>query len=124
MTELDKALEKYIQDENEQAQYYDLVLNTDFYIPITEALDSPLEEQENVTPLIVETDGKPYLMLFDSEERLFSWARQEIHYVVIAGFGVAELSTPGLHWAINVGGQFAKELVPDEIGWLKDSRQR
>ena len=71
MTELDHALEKYIQDDTQQAQYYDLVLNTDFYIPITEdETDSPLAEKKEVTPLILESDGKSYLMLFDSENGL------------------------------------------------------
>ena len=32
MTELDHALESFIQDENKQTAYYDLVLKCDFYI--------------------------------------------------------------------------------------------
>jgi hypothetical protein len=119
MTELDQALEHYLQDDNQQTRYYDLVLNTDFYIPLAND-----ENQEQLTPLIVETDGTSYLMLFDSEERLFSWARQSINYVVITGFGVAALSTPQLHWAVNIGGPFAKQFVPEEIGWLKESVRR
>ncbi len=122
MTELDQALEKYIQDDEEQAQYYDLVLNTDFYIPLdSEESETPVSEQESVTPLILNSEGKHYLLLFDSEERLSNWSEKPVNYVVMAGYGVAAISTPELHWAINVGSQFAKEFVPDEINWLKEN---
>ena len=124
MTELDQSLEQYLQDEKHQADYYDLLLNTDFFIPITDPSAAAPTAEDNVTPLIVETDGKPYIMLFDSEERLFSWAKQSVNYVVITGYGVAKISPPNLHWAVNIGGQFAKELVPEEISWLKERVQQ
>lgn len=122
MTELDQALEKYMQDEEQQAQYYDLVLNTDFYIPISEPEAG--ETGESVTPLLFESDNKSYLMLFDTEERLTSWAKQTVPFAVITGFQIAEFSTPELHWAVNIGGQFAKEFVPDEISWLKGAIEK
>jgi len=121
MTELDQALEKYMQDENQQAAYYNLILNSDFYIPIEEDdSDTPLTGKAAVTPLILESEHKSYLMLFDSEERLSSWAKQPVNYVLLAGFKVAELSPPELHWALNTGVSFAKEFVPEEISWLKE----
>ena len=120
MTPLDEALARFIQDECHQDAYYELILNTDFYIPLnTDADETPVEETDSVTPLVVEADGKSYLMLFDSEERLTAWAQKPTGYVVLAGFKVAELSTPNLHWAANLGGGYAKEFVPDEISWLK-----
>ena len=120
MTALDQALEKYIQDENQQADYYDLVLNTDFYLPIAQDdTDTPLKERDNVSPLIIETDHKSYLMLFDSEQRLTEWAKKPVEYVLLAGYAVAKFTPPGLHWAINTGSNPAKEFVPDEIAWLK-----
>lgn len=121
MTELDQALEQYIRDDNQQAPYYDLVLNTDFYIPITDDEVTPLEGKEGFTPLVIEADDKPYLMLFDREERLTGWAKKPINYVILAGYGVARISTPGLHWVVNAGEEFAKEFVPEEISWLRDS---
>jgi SseB protein N-terminal domain len=120
MTPLDEALARFLQDETHQDAYYELILNTDFYIPLsTESDHAPLEDPESVTPLVVEADGKAYLMLFDSEERLSAWAKQPTDFVVLAGFKVAEISTPHLHWAVNIGGGYAKEFVPDEISWLK-----
>lgn len=122
MTALDDALEKYLQDDQHQSAYYDLVLNTDFYIPLSddEAATS-LEKNESVSPLVVESEGKSYMMLFDSAERLADWAKKPVNYVILAGFKAAEISVPQLHWAVNIGGGFAKEFVPDEIGWLKES---
>ncbi|HKJ04830.1 MAG TPA: SseB family protein [Geopsychrobacteraceae bacterium] len=120
MTALDDALEKYIADENQQALYYDLVLKTDFYVPITDDVSgTAMEERENVTPLILESDGKHYVLLFDTEERVNSWAKKPVAYVILAGYEMAKYTPSDLHWAVNIGNEPAKEFVPDEISWLK-----
>ena len=122
MTALDEALDKYLQDDNCQSAYYDLVLNTDFYIPLEdEDAATALKEKEAVSPLVVESEGKSYMMLFDTEEGLSNWAKRPVNYVILAGFKAAEISVPDLHWAVNIGGDYAKEFVPDEINWLKES---
>ena len=121
MSELDQALEKYRGHDEHQAAYYELVLNTDFFVPIC---DPEVEEQNSVAPLVFESEGKSYLMLFDSEERLTAWAKQSIKYAVIAGHLLAEISTPEVHWAVNFGDGNAKEFVPDEIKWLQDGSQQ
>ena len=118
MSALDQALENFIADEAAQNQYYEEVLNTEFYLPLN---DAPDENPENVAPLILEADGKLYMMLFDSEERLTGWAEGEVPYARYMGYQLAELTPEKLHWAINVGSQFSKELVPEEIDWLKQA---
>jgi hypothetical protein len=124
MTPLDQALEKFIQDENEHTQYYDLVLNTRFFIPTSDETNKngtvEVTENDSIAPIILEAEGKRYMMLFDSEDRLTSWAKESVSYVVFPGYAIAEMSTPALHWAVNVGTGFSKEFVPDEIGWLKE----
>ncbi len=124
MTELDQALEKFIRDDNEHAQYYNLVLNTNFYIPTVDeeakAGKTAVSENDAIPPIFLESDGKHYMMLFDSEERLTAWAKESVSYVAFPGYAVAEMSTPTLHWAVNVGTEFSKEFVPEEISWLKD----
>ena len=117
MSELDQALEKYRKDEKHQATYYELILNTDFYIPIS---DPSEDDQGSNVPLIFESEGKSYLMLFDSEQRLTEWAKQEVRHAIVAGNLLAEISTPEIHWAVNFGVGKAKEFVPDEIKWLKE----
>ena len=121
MTALDEALEKYREDDEHQDAYYELVLNTDFYIPICEPEE---ESPDSVVPLQFESEGKSYLMLFDSEERLTAWAKQEVRHAVIAGHLLAEISTPQIHLAVNFGDGNAKEFVPDEIKWLRDGTQQ
>lgn len=124
MTELDQALEKCFQDDAEQTQFYDLVLNTNFYIPTQteegEEGKTELTANESVAPVILESEGKHYMMLFDREERLNDWAKETVSFVVFPGYALTEMTPPTLHWAMNIGSDFAKEFVPEEISWLRD----
>lgn len=120
MTALDEALEKYIEDDNAQAEYYDLVLQTDFYIPIVDdGSDTPIEERENVTPMLFEADEKRYVLMFDTEERVNSWSKKPVKYMRLAGYEMATHTPAEIYWALNIGSERAKEFVPDEINWLK-----
>lgn len=120
MSQLDQALEKFLADETQQEQYYELILHTDFYIPLTDQNNAPeLSQQQEVTPLILESDDKPYLMLFDSEERLAAWAKRKINFTILTGANIVKFSPESLNWAVNIGGHFSKEIVPEEIQWLK-----
>jgi len=121
MTALDEALQKYLQDDDYQSDYYGRVLNTDFYIPLDdEDAADVLAEKDSVSPLVVDSEGKSYMMLFDTEEGLSAWAKKPVNYVILAGFKAAEISIPDLYWAVNIGGDYAKEFVPEEIRWLKE----
>lgn len=126
MTEMDKALEVFRQDTDNpknQSHFYDLFLNSTFYIPTAseEILDEAAKaaEQGYAMPLIIEADGKDYLMLFDSEERLNNWAQADVRFVTVPGYAIAATTPSSLHWAMNVGTDSSKEFVPDEIAWLK-----
>ncbi len=123
MTEIDKALAAYIADENAQSEFYDLILNGNFYIPThdEEAKKGAkaIEEDDCITPVILEADEKSYMMLFESEERLSAWAKEPVPFVVLPGHVIVEMSTPNLHWALNVGTDHQKEFLTDEIEWLK-----
>jgi SseB protein N-terminal domain len=120
MTELDKLLDQCIKEEAEQNSYYDLVLNSSFYIPILEDDPDQAADDDHVTPVILEADSKPYMMMFDSEEKLRNWADENIKFIILPGHSVVEISTPELYWALNIGTDFQKEFVPEEISWLKD----
>jgi len=120
MTELDMLLDRCIKEEEAQSTYYDLVLNSNFYVPILEEDREAGDDDDNVTPVILEADGKPYMMLFDTEQRLLSWANQEIRHIVLPGHSLVEISTAELYWALNIGTDYQKEFVPEEIGWLKN----
>lgn len=120
MTELDQALHAFVQDETKQDLYYQAVRETVFYLPTANAEAQSTDGEASFTPLVLENDGKTYLMLFDTEEKLFAWSKEECDYVMITGHGIAKLTPPALHWAINIGSAYAKEFVPEEIVWLRD----
>ena len=120
MTELDQALLKYLQDETQQNAYYDLVLSTDFFIPIDHrGVQDAGTEQEAVSPLVINSNEKHYMLLFDSEERLRNWAQEPIEFMVLTGWRAVLASTPQLHWAINPGSGSGKEFLPEEIAFLQ-----
>ena len=124
MTDLDKALDLYMQDEEAQAPYYDLVLNSNFFIPVYNEGETvgqqDLKDNADIVPLILEAEEKEYLMLFDSEERLTAWAKEETSYVVVSGDAIVQMTPPQLHLALNMGTDYQKQFVPDEINWLKE----
>ena len=75
-------------------------------------------------PLVIEAEGNDYLMLFDSEERMYAWAETKVVSVQVPGHVLAATTQPPLHWALNVGTEYAKQFVPDEIAWLREVVER
>lgn len=131
MTELDQALETLRQDMNDarsQSKFYDLFLNTTYFVPnlderdVIEAGEGAADGQ--VLPLVIESEGNDYLMLFDSKERLHAWAQAEVGSVEVPGFVLAATTQPPLHWALNVGTPYSKQFLPDEIAWLREVVER
>lgn len=127
MTELDRALAVLRldgEDAKGQSKYYDLFLNTVFFVPTVsnEVHGLPLDELEEgtVMPLVIEAEGNDYLMLFDTVERLFDWAKAEVDFVEVPGHVVAVNTMPPLQWALNVGTEYSKRFLSEEIAWLKD----
>jgi hypothetical protein len=131
VTEIDKALSIFEQDRNDpgkQSGFYNLFLNSNFYVPTvdgkTEAGAEGGGETGHVVPLVIEAEGTDYLMLFDTEARLRTWAQAEVSFVEVAGHVLAAMSAPPLHWALNVGSEPSKLFGPEEIAWLKEVVER
>ena len=127
MTELDLALETLRQDMNDaksQSAYYDRFLNATFIVPIQDAQSvegaAEVMEEGDVLPLVIESEGNDYLMLFDTRERLNAWAHAEVDCVELQGHLLAATTMPPLHWALNVGTDYSKQFHPDEIAWLRE----
>lgn len=125
MTELDQALDtlrKDVDNAENQGNFYNLFLNSNFFIPSISD-DVPVEgSDESRTidmPLIVDADGTDYLMLFDTEERLEAWAEQQVPFLRAQGHQLVQSTPPDFYWAMNFCTDFAKQFVPDEIAWLK-----
>lgn len=127
MTELDQALENMLRDISDAAnhsKFYDLFLNTTFFVPTLDeqVLGGACERAEDgqVLPLVIESEGNDYLMLFDSKERMHAWAEAEVESVEVPGHLLAATTLPPMHWALNVGTEHSKQFIPDEIAWLRD----
>lgn len=126
MEKLDEALfnlRQDMRDEKKQSEFYDLFLNSTFFVPILGDGEPQEDEQAGVLPLITEADGNDFLMLFSSLERLKEWDKDARH-VEAPGFLLAMSTMPPLHWALNVGTEFSKQFHPEEIAWLKESVER
>ncbi|WP_303721070.1 SseB family protein [Malonomonas rubra] len=125
MTKLDDALALGVQDPKAQPLYYDLFLNSLFFVPIIEEEEKQEKQKseegdEGALPLLVQANGKEYLMLFDTIKRLTEWADEKVKYVALPGHAVTEMSLPNLYWAMNYGTEHQKMFEPKEIAWLKD----
>lgn len=125
MSELDQALvtlRDNPRDHKAMSGFYDLFLNMTFFVPTVQEMVSPdgsSEEQEMEVPMIVEAEGTNYLVFFDHQQRLNDWADQDAPCVQLPGHVLTEMSTEDLHWAMNIGTDYAKQFHPDEIAWLK-----
>lgn len=130
MTGLDQALQTLrvdMDDAKRQSTFYDLFLNTTFCVPTLdqqELDDASALEEGQVLPLIIESDGNDYLMIFDSEERLKAWAEDDVKWVEVPGYVLAVTTMPPLHLALNVGTEYSKQFLPDEIAWLREVVER
>ncbi len=130
MTGLDRALQTLRLDMNDaksQSKFYDIFLNTTFCVPTLDQQElgeeSALEDGQAL-PLVIESDGNDYLMLFDTEERLKAWAADDVAWVGVPGYILAATTMPPLHWALNVGTEYSKQFLPDEITWLREVVER
>ena len=122
MTPLDQAYVEATKN-NKESVFYNEFLSSTIFIP---TINSPEEEKhsragddDTISPIIIESDGEKYLMLFDSKERLASWAQREVGFAALPGHAIVEMMGPDFHWALNVGTEYTKTFVPEEIEWLK-----
>ena len=125
MSALDSALEALKanpEDPTAQSDFYGLFFNTIFFVPVkTETVKSEDEGTEKKVdlPLIIESDGSDFLVFFEQQARLDMWAGKVVPSVQMPGHVLAEITSPGLCWAMNVGTDHDKQFSPEEIAWLK-----
>jgi len=61
MTKLDDAIKLCTEDPKQQSQFYDLFLNSLFYVPVVEEENRVMPE-DGALPLLVEANEKTYLI--------------------------------------------------------------
>ena len=71
-------------------------------------------------PIIIESEGNDYLMLFYSRERMDAWAQAEVDSVEVPGYVLAATPMPPPALGADVGAPYAKQFLPDEIAWLRE----
>lgn len=123
MTKIDEAIQLCNEDEKKWPDFYNLFLNSHFYVPILEEKDSVIPE-DGALPLLVEANDKTYLMLFDTISRLTDWANKDAKYLPVSGHGITEMSSANIYWALNYGTETQKFFEPKEIEWLKSVVQQ
>ncbi|QXE92601.1 SseB family protein [Geomonas subterranea] len=122
MEKLDEALvnlRQNMRDGKKQSEFYDLFLNSSFFVPVLEESEQQ-EKAGGVMPLITEADGKDYLMLFSTLERLQAWA-PAARSIQVPGYLLALNTVEPLNWALNFGTEYFKQFHPAEIAWLRES---
>lgn len=123
MTELDKALEALKanpEDPTAKMNFYSLFLRTVFFVPIKKMnADEKSKDKVVELPLIIENEGSDFLVFFDEQKRLNDWAEKHVPCAQMPGFALAEITSPGVCWAMNVGTDHDKQFGPEEIAWLK-----
>jgi len=125
MTPLDSAYASAQKNEEQQSTFYNTFLNAELFIPTHDMSEEDQHkragEDETISPIFIESEGVQYLMLFDSKERLSAWAQKEVGFVALPGHAIVEMMSPEIHWALNVGTEYVKTFVPEEIQWLKQN---
>jgi len=122
MTPLDQAYVEATKN-NKESVFYNEFLSSTIFIP---TINAPKEDKhsragddDTISPIIIESNGEKHLMLFDSKERLASWAQREVGFAALPGHAIVEMMGSDFHWTLNVGTEYTKTFVPEEIEWLK-----
>ncbi len=118
MTKIDDAIKLCSEDRKKWPDFYNLFLNSLFYVPVHGEKGAMVEE-DGALPVLVDANDKTYLMLFDTISRLTDWAEESTKYLPVTGHGITEMSSANIYWALNYGTAAQKFFDPEEIEWLK-----
>jgi len=124
MTNLDELYLEVLKDNGKRSMFYDAFLSTILFMPTHTFLEKNgmrrrSDEDESISPMFFKVEKIKYLPLFDSEEKLYLWAKQEVNSIGLQGYIIVEMMDLESHWVLNSGTDYAKVFVPDEIKWLK-----
>ncbi|MDA0241086.1 MAG: SseB family protein [Proteobacteria bacterium] len=125
MTPLDTALSKAMNEVGKVEAFYNLLMQEEVLVPVSEL---PVEEPGavnsadgmSIKPVIVDHDGQPTLMLFDTEDRLSDWAEGEMAFVGLQGHVVFTMIDGDYQVVLNPGQELHKVFGNDEVQWLHD----
>lgn len=102
-TRIDRAWDAAAQDGGDEAaaKFIDVVLAEALICPVWE--DDPNADGDQIAPKMVEIDGRDTMLLFDTEERLASFAEEPTSFVALPGHVFFEtLSGQNAQIALNL----------------------
>jgi hypothetical protein len=123
MTELDQAIAAAFASEGKQEdvnKVYLMLLQSMLFVPVKK--EESTDPEEPFTPLFAKIDDNYYMVVFDTEERLFAWVgenQDQVGYVEISGRDVIAGISEQVYLCLNMGSQYYKEFSPDEVKRLK-----
>ncbi len=120
LTPLDKAHALMIADEkNDQARlgFYERLAESELFLMLAEDLNAA---DDAVSPEIFELEGVKYVLVFDREERLASFAGQVTPYIAVSGRTIAGmLAGQGIGLGVNLDVAPSSILLADAaVDWL------
>ena len=126
MSNLDNALLEAQQNASKQGAFYEVFLNSNVFIPthdnpIDDSTPRRSKEGETFHPVLIQNQNKLVLPIFDSEERLRDWAKREVNYVCMSAHALIRSIQGGIYFVLNAGTDYAKEFIPEELKWLRES---
>ena len=117
MTPLDEALLAAQNDPSLVDPFYVKFLGTTLFVPI---YDRPAGDPEaQLRPIVIPDGAVQFIPVFDTLDKLVTWAQQEVEYMQMEARAFLEGLHPSIHLALNPGDDLFKEFVPEEIQWLK-----
>ena len=99
-------------------KFYVALFRTNLYMPV---MLHP-EKEEPFTPLYINQDEHFFIPVFDTLERLQTWAAEQhdkIDHVEITGEAVLRGLGSKAYLCLNIGTPYYKEFSPEEIARLK-----
>ncbi len=123
MTPLDQALQNALSDQSKAGEFYNLFLRSDIFIPTHDkpgpAGAGRADDDEMFNPVILQKEGSSILLLFDTLDRLQTFAPRELGYIALPGHAILESMPEGIQWVLNHGTEYPKEFSLEELAFLK-----
>jgi len=125
MTELDQLIEAAFKSEGKQEEVnkvYLSLLKTTLFVPVKKIAKDEQPDEEPFHPLFAKMDDQFFMVVFDSLERLMTWAGDHystMDYVELMGREVVAGINENVYLCLNLETPFYKEFSPDEVKRLK-----
>lgn len=121
LTLLDRAhadMEAAPEDDAQRLRFYDRLAHSELFLMLTEEAKG-----DNISPEVFDLGEARFVLSFDSEERLSSFAGRMVPYAALSGRALAGmLAGQGIGLALNLEVAPSQILLPPEaLGWLTET---